>query len=61
VKFKDLIKETYAKKHEEILSKLGAIISYGLVEAGGRNTVITLQSKSGNLRLGACMGMLVFT
>lgn len=36
-KFKTQLKQIYHKKHEDIICKLGAILSAGLLEAGGRN------------------------
>ena len=55
------MKETYSKKHEDILCRMGAMIAHGILEAGGRNSIITLVSKSGSHKMGACLGMLVFT
>ena len=60
-KFREELKKTYSKKNEDVLCRLGAIISSGLLDAGGRNQVLTLVSKNGSLKLGAFMGTLLFT
>ena len=60
-KFRKSIKEMYSKKQEDVLCRLGAIIANGILDAGGRNSVISLFSGSGFLKLGSCVGMLVFT
>ena len=60
---KDLKKdlsECWSKKSEGPLCRLGAILGSGVLSPGGRNSVVTLASKSGNLKLGACLGMLYF-
>lgn len=48
------IKKLYTKmiedKHEEILSRMGAILSQGIINAAGRNATISLTTKDGNLR-----------
>jgi 26S proteasome regulatory subunit N2 len=42
------------------MTKMGAIISYGILNAAGRNATISLGSKSGNNRCGAIVGMTMF-
>lgn len=44
-KFKKTLLSVYAKKHEDIICKMGAILSAGLLEAGGRNQVVKLASQ----------------
>jgi 26S proteasome regulatory subunit N2 len=60
-KFKTEIQEVWSKKTEGPLCKLGAILSNGIIQTGGRTSVVTLSSKSNSLKLGACTGMLLFT
>lgn len=50
----------YSKKQEDVLCRLGAILASGILDAGGRNSVISLFSGSGFPKLGACVGMMVF-
>ena len=48
-------------KHEDTMSKMGAIMAAGLLDAGGRNVTIGLRSKSAHDRMTATVGMAVFT
>ena len=43
------------------MSKMGAIMGAGLLDAGGRNVTIGLRSKSAHDRMTATVGMAVFT
>jgi len=43
------------------MTKLGAILGAGIVDAGGRNTTISLVSPSGHKKMAAIVGMAVFT
>jgi len=47
-------------KHEEILSRMGAILSQGIIEAAGRNATITLTTKDGSVRQNAIVGLVLF-
>lgn len=59
------IKKLYSKmiedKHEEVLSRMGAILSQGIINAAGRNATISLTTRDGNLRQNAIVGMMMFT
>jgi len=48
-------------RHEDAMAKFGAAIALGIIDAGGRNCTIGLQTQSGNLNLTAIIGMAVFT
>lgn len=48
-------------KHEEVLAKMGAILGTGILNAGGRNTTITLQTRSGNNKMASIIGLALFT
>ncbi|CAL5003295.1 unnamed protein product [Urochloa decumbens] len=48
-------------KHEDTMSKMGAILASGILDAGGRNVTIKLKSKSKHDRLTAVVGLAVFT
>jgi 26S proteasome regulatory subunit N2 len=58
------IKKLYTKmiedKHEEILSRMGAILSQGIINAAGRNATISLTTRDGNLRQNAIVGLVLF-
>jgi len=48
-------------KHEDTMTKFGCIIAEGILNAGGRNVTIALHGPSGFKRMGAIVGMAVFT
>merc|ERR1711860_14426 len=50
-----------ADKHEDVMVKLGAIFAQGIIDAGGRNVTVSLQSRTGHTNMMAVVGMLVFT
>jgi 26S proteasome regulatory subunit N2 len=58
------IKKLYNKmiedKHEDILSRMGAILSQGIINAAGRNATISLTTRDGNLRQNAVVGLMMF-
>ncbi|XP_063715844.1 26S proteasome non-ATPase regulatory subunit 1-like [Symsagittifera roscoffensis] len=57
---KDLFFNTVNDKHEDTMTKFGAILAIGIVNAGGRNCTISLQSRSGHISLQSVVGMLCF-
>ncbi|KAJ3148007.1 proteasome regulatory particle base subunit [Geranomyces variabilis] len=48
-------------RHEEVMAKFGAVLGQGIIDAGGRNVTISLQSTSGHANMSAIVGMAVFT
>jgi len=58
------IKKLYNKmiedKHEDVLSRMGAIISQGILNAAGRNATMSLTTRDGNLRQNAIVGLMMF-
>ena len=48
-------------KHEDVMAKFGAILAQGIIDAGGRNVIISLQSRTVHTNLLGVVGMLVFT
>jgi 26S proteasome regulatory subunit N2 len=48
-------------KHEDTMSKMGAILASGILDAGGRNVTIRLLSKNKHDRLTAVVGLAVFS
>lgn len=59
--FKEKLMENIKKKGEDQIYKFGAMISLGLLEAGGKNSLVTLTSQSGTCKKGAILGMVMFT
>ncbi|XP_067949261.1 26S proteasome non-ATPase regulatory subunit 1-like [Watersipora subatra] len=58
------LRETFAKvisdKHEDVMAKFGAILAQGIIDAGGRNMTVALQSRTGHMNMEAVVGLLVF-
>lgn len=59
------VREKYEKiisdKYEDPIAKLGATVAQGLIDAGGRNVTMSLQTKSGSSNMPAIVGMTLFT
>ena len=51
--------QVIADKHEDVMAKLGAILAQGIIDAGGRNMTVSLQSRTGHTNMMAVVGMLV--
>ena len=47
-------------KHEDPMARFGAVIGQGLIDAGGRNVTISLQSRAGTRNMSAIVGMVLF-
>jgi 26S proteasome regulatory subunit N2 len=48
-------------KNEDAMAKFGAALALGIIDAGGRNVTIGLQTPTGSLNVPAIVGMAVFT
>ena len=48
-------------RHEDAMAKFGCALALGIIDAGGRNCTIGLQTQTGNLNMAAVVGMAVFT
>lgn len=48
-------------RHEDAMAKFGCAIALGIIDAGGRNCTISLQTQTGNLNMPAIVGAAVFT
>lgn len=48
-------------KHEDTMSKMGAILASGILDAGGRNVTIKLLSKTTHDKITAVVGLAVFS
>lgn len=58
-KFREKIDKIVNEKHQDVLTKMGAIVALGILDAGGRNVTIALDSKSGNNRAAATVGLIL--
>lgn len=57
---RQLFLDTIGDKTQAAMSKFGAILALGIIDAGGRNQTISLSSKSGHLNLSAIVGLTIF-
>jgi 26S proteasome regulatory subunit N2 len=48
-------------RHEDAMCKFGCAIAMGIIDAGGRNCTISLQTQTGNLNMAGIVGAVVFT
>jgi len=59
--FRALYAKVIGDKHDDVMAKYGAILAQGIIDGGGRNSTISLQSRTGHTNMLAVVGMLVFT
>ena len=57
---KQLVK-VVGDRHEDAMAKFGSALALGIIDAGGRNCTIGLQTPTGTLNMAAIVGMAVFT
>lgn len=55
------LQKVIGDRHEDAMAKFGCALSLGIIDAGGRNCSIGLQTQTGNLNMAAIVGMAVFT
>jgi 26S proteasome regulatory subunit N2 len=55
------LQKTISDRHEDAMAKFGCALALGIIDAGGRNCTIGLQTPSGTLNMAAIVGMAVFT
>ena len=55
------LQKAVGDRHEDAMTKFGSAIAQGIIDAGGRNCTISLQTQTGNLNMAAVVGMAVFT
>ncbi|KAG9314283.1 26S proteasome regulatory complex non-ATPase subcomplex Rpn2 Psmd1 subunit [Chiua virens] len=55
-----LYTKVISDKHEDPMARFGAAIGQGLIDAGGRNATISLQSRAGSRNTNAIVGMALF-
>lgn len=59
--FKETLEKVVSDKDEHILVRFGGILAQSITEVGGRNCIINLVSNSGNNKMGAIVGLALFT
>lgn len=59
--FRRQLEKIILDKHEDTMSKMGAILASGILDAGGRNVSIKLSSRTKHDRITAVVGMAVFS
>lgn len=59
--FRRQLEKIILDKHEDTMSKMGAILASGILDAGGRNVTIKLLSKTMHDKVTAVVGLAVFT
>jgi 26S proteasome regulatory subunit N2 len=59
--FREKLRKVVADKHEDVMTRFGAILAFGIMDAGGRNCAASMFSISGMLRRGAAIGFCLFT
>ena len=55
------LRKVVGDRHEDAMTKFGAALALGILDAGGRNCTIGLQTQTGNLNMPGIVGMAVFT
>ena len=50
-RFRELIAGIVTDKHQPILAKAGAILAAGILDAGGCNVVLSMQSRAGFMKM----------
>jgi 26S proteasome regulatory subunit N2 len=56
-----LYEKIIGDKRADMLARVGAALGQGIIDAGGRNVTISLQSRSGYANIPAIVGMAIFT
>ncbi|XWS09133.1 hypothetical protein CRYUN_Cryun40dG0059800 [Craigia yunnanensis] len=59
--FRRQLEKIILDKHEDTMSKMGAILASGILDAGGRNVTIRLLSKTKHDKVTAIVGLAVFS
>lgn len=55
--FREKLSNIISEKHQSTLTKMGAIMSTGIIDAGGRNCSLALGSKSGFTKMSTAVGI----
>ncbi|EEP77876.1 hypothetical protein UREG_02725 [Uncinocarpus reesii 1704] len=55
------MQKVISDRHEDAMAKFGCAVALGIIDAGGRNCTISLQTQTGNLNMPGIVGAAVFT
>lgn len=58
--FRAKLASVVSDKHQSTMTKMGAIMASGILEAGGRNVTITMQSLAGFTKMSSVVGLAVW-
>ena len=58
--FRERLAVTISDKHQTTLTKMGAILSTGLIDAGGRNCALSLGSRNGFTKMTSASGLVLW-
>lgn len=58
--FRTKLTMVVSDKHQSTMTKMGAIMASGILEAGGRNVTITMQSRAGFTKMSSVVGLAVW-
>lgn len=59
-KFREQLKTVAGDSKQPIVARTGAIMASGILDAGGRNVVVSMQSKDGFMKVGSVVGVVMF-
>ncbi|KAG5212286.1 hypothetical protein JEQ12_014715 [Ovis aries] len=59
--FRQLYSRVINDKHDDVMAQFGTILAQGILDAGGHNVTISLQSRTGHIHMPSVVGVLVFT
>lgn len=54
------LQKSIGDRHEDAMAKFGCALALGIIDAGGRNCTISLQTQTGNLNMASIVGMSIF-
>jgi 26S proteasome regulatory subunit N2 len=58
--FRERLANIVSEKHQSTLTKMGAILSAGIIDAGGRNCSLKLGSRNGFTKMTSAVGMVLW-
>ena len=58
--FREKLMSVIKEKHATVLTKVGAVVAAGILDAGGRNACISMQSAGGFTKLSAVAGLVIW-